>query len=315
MKKILFTLLILIIILSSISINIFADEVTVMRSSYTRQLLNTNDSRFVENEIARRLDISTNETIIKMFSVEPIWVFSEYYSIEDVITHSSEFVWARENNRILTSYLILNNNEIIRQLWFNADDSITVILSESQDHREVVLSNGEKAIVSPGTIEVDNRAVSAFLDAENMFGRIARGIVIENTFYFNGNPRINGSAIYFVTNQGDFVYFSSRHGGEYLFPARDFHEFAKAVMVAREPYRYYDGGFSDMFDLNLSRFDLNSAEFSPIVDSSPPSENVGSPNTGFNDTNTIVLWCSIAGVAIATAAIMNFVKARKKKRI
>lgn len=94
-------------------------------------------------------------------------------------------------------------------------------------------------------------------------------IVVEQSYYFMGETNYNGSAIYYKTTLGDYVYYRCmRHGfdGEYLFSADAFFSAIKlALEIEREQYKEPVVGGSDNDELEsyISAYKIGSDHFDP----------------------------------------------------
>ena len=118
-----------------------------------------------------------------------------------------------------------------------------------------------------GDMSTNQKAIK-FLQDNTVATKIPAGAEIYETYYLSGENSYSGTAIYYKTNKGDFVYYSHYAVGdsEYLFPVKDFCEYQRAIYDEMGKYADLDGGvdISQLWD--LTRYDIHSEDFNIQTD-------------------------------------------------
>ena len=134
-------------------------------------------------------------------------------------------------------------------------------------------------------------------------------IVVEQSYYFMGETNYNGSAIYYKTNLGDYVYYRCmKHGfdGEYLFSADAFFSAIKLTLESeREKYKepVVGGSGNDELEPYISAYEIGSENFNPDAEFVMPKDNSNQ-------------WIIVAGIAMSLCLLgtATFLAVRFRKR-
>lgn len=99
---------------------------------------------------------------------------------------------------------------------------------------------------------------------------VSSDVEIANLYCLDGEPSHDGIYLYFVTNQGDYVYYkeSAFLEEEYLFPVQDFYDFAKVIHEARVKNKDGDGWMrpvEELYDLSSYKIDTSTKESGILV--------------------------------------------------
>ena len=222
----------------------------VERTQEVREMLQSFDSRHVDDEILGKLNASETDRVIKIFEFPPESFFAQSRFEQTFGSlggqeFNIETLFA-EREFLGTTYLILdNNNNIVGHYWIDNTDIL----------REVTITYGDI-----------QGLLFAFLD-EDFIKAISPDIIVENVFLFDGDMRLN-SGIYYVTNMGDFMHF----GGAIL-PIYDFKVFAEAAWLVNfatnwgagdDPDDPAHGGGLVVGDLDMSQYRVGSPNFNPF---------------------------------------------------
>lgn len=140
---------------------------------------------------------------------------------------------------------------------------------------------------------------------------VSSDIVIESMYYINGENDMTGTAIYYKTNLGDYVFFKHYSIGERLFSAEAFFEYNRAIYAEIVRANAYG---SPMGSINYSGWDLSAYDYR----SEGFNPNAPFPrNTVSEQTPSPYLWISIAAGTVVLTVIAAFfvIKAKRKSFI
>jgi hypothetical protein len=150
--------------------------------------------------------------------------------------------------------------------------------------------------------------------------KVAENIVVHNVYYLSGETNFLGSAIYYVTDRGDYVYYTSAksHVSNCLFPVDAFCQFLEdTVDLAAQWDRYTAGKFLDGRNIwDLSVFEIDSENFD--INASYPRRTEAFRNAVI--VKNIILWGGIAiGVylliVLPARSIIRYRKRKKTEKI
>ena len=232
-------ILLIFCIATAMPLNAFAAEKHIVKE----------DSKTISEDIKSKLEIKDNEEVIAVYNI-PIWyAFSKYNNIDEILAGGKDAV-------LEICYLVTCENTEPTLKAYRIDRY------ESHNPWDFV----------------DKEVLTAFHNQE-LPKVLSKSIEVENIYYISGEPHYQGNAIYYETNEGDFVYYRhySLGDGEYFFPVDAFCKYQKSVMESRNPLENGGTNISNVWD--LSKYDINSDKFDPFA--SIPS--TGS-NTNKNDT-------------------------------
>ncbi len=97
----------------------------------------------------------------------------------------------------------------------------------------------------------------------NALRKMSPDIEIYAKYLFVGWVNGGGSAIYYQTNKGEYIYFGGFRTGECLFPVEEFKEFSKATYDRRHPSPPTNGGITLDGIWDLSQYQIDSESFDP----------------------------------------------------
>ena len=196
-----------------------------------------NDSLNISTEIKQQLGVGNTEKAIKMFNVSMHFAFADIHNIDELL---------EKDDLILSEYYAIQ--------------SVDGTLS----YKDII----DGTVVSlAGDMSTNQKAIK-FLQDNTVATKIPAGAEIYETYYLSGENSYSGTAIYYKTNKGDFVYYSHYTVGdsEYLFPVKDFCEYQRALYDEMGKYPDLDGGvdISQLWD--LTRYDIHSEDFNIQTD-------------------------------------------------
>ena len=248
-----------------------AEEIVWQRDS-----LNIREDIIIDEEVGYNYQIQPTDKVIRVYNISISWAFTEEYdSIEAVLA----------GREVLGIYYIVKSQD---GTWTKLVD-----LGDDNDLDIVEMEF------------VDYQALDACLSGE-IVSRIAPDVQVYNTYYLSGETMYKGTAIYYVTDKGEYVHYFGGIGciGEYLMPVEVFREVQKAIReVDQNPYVVRGSWDLSAYKIGSDTFNLN-AEFPELK----------------NDVLTLKIikdyfWVGIpAGVCLLMVGIMFFVIHRRKKR-
>lgn len=185
---------------------------------------------------------------------------------------------------------------------FNDDNSYTELLS----NRFVYDDTGEKIVLPP--VDISEQALAA-LQTNDIVSKAAKDMKVLHKYYLYGEPSMSGSAVYYETDKGDYVYYYHYSIGEYLFPVAEFCAFQKAIVAEINKNPNADGGvvLSGIWD--LSKYDFNSSTFNLNAAPIKASDSI--------KINKTILWsCVVLAVCLLTVGVaICIVRQRKRQNI
>lgn len=189
------------------------------------------DSLKVSAEIKQKLGIEVSENVVKIYNISIHTAFASVQSIDELL---------EKEGLVLSEYYAIK--------------SIDGMLK----YRSIVENNP----VDLSDVQTNQKAMKAFQD-NTVISKISSDIKVYEIYYLSGETSYSGTAIYYKTNKGDFVYYIhyAIGGSEYLFPITDFCEYQKTIYNERAKYADLDGGvdISQLWD--LSKYDIHSTNF------------------------------------------------------
>ena len=118
---------------------------------------------------------------------------------------------------------------------------------------------------SSSYLNIPEKAYTAFWDKDFVNKYISSNAKLENIYYISGEINQMGTAIYYKTSVGDYVYYNYYSIGEKLFPIEDFCKYQKAI--SDELAKHSDENGSE--DIDISDFmDLAKYELKKVATSS-----------------------------------------------
>lgn len=170
---------------------------------------------------------------LKIYNTPFIFAFGEYNSIEEILR--SEHIKA-------TLYLEMNRSF-----------GIVSIQSISDDKKTLQKQEGKGDLKTEGIGDLCSNRINSKFPANTE---------IYAVYYLYGETNRHGTAIYYRTSLGDYVYYKDFRvaGTKYLFPAKDFFEIMKAIYAQMGPDTPI-GGWDISAVRDLSKYDMNSPAF------------------------------------------------------
>ncbi len=218
-------------------------SMTVFAAENGVDTVKNKDSINISQEERQLLGAKDSEKVIRIYNVSIRNAFANVKSIDELL---------KSEGLILSQYYLVQ-----------AVDN-TYIYKDIIDNVSIDLGND---------VPIDSRAMKA-LQENKVIAKVSSEIEIYETYYLTGETTYTGSAIYYKTNKGDYVYYSyyAVGSGEYLFPIKDFCEYQKAIQSEIAKYPNSDGGvdISQLWD--LSKYDIHSANFKIATDTNSPTD-------------------------------------------
>lgn len=185
------------------------------------------DAVIIDDTIKNSLSINSEDTVVRIHNVPIVFAFSKYNNINELL---------RSDYIDQTFYAIVNGDTV--SSIYTIDDL------------------GETTKIENSFLSEDFKTISALLN-NGVLDYLPEGTVVSNIYYFWGQSNHQGSALYYNTNKGGFVYYSGYMNRQYLFPEKDFFEYMKAVysiMGTDNP----PGSIDAESIWNLSNYDITS---------------------------------------------------------
>ena len=238
--------------------------------------LDPDDSRYISPEMAEA--ICDEDTIITIRAYKGMISsdFGSYSSIEEIVSRADDIKYLQEN---ADGWCIVGTD------W-----------------------NGEYQKFKAGE---NGHSFNPYATQEFKTGEaiktVSPDIAVQEIYYLDSEDCYEGSAIFYRTNLGDYVYASFYSLGERLFAAEVFWEYIKAVrMVHRAKYkREMVTGGPNYKICDLSAYDFRSPDFDP--DKPLPEIEMPKPKPKAED----YLWPLL--IAVPLAAILGIWAVRKRK--
>lgn len=174
-----------------------------------------------ENTKSERRLVKDFKNVVKVYNVPIRHAFTEYQNINDVM----------QSDYVLGEYYIVERTD--GTLEYYGDDFTTVS----------PLNNADKPLAAVKNNDFAKRYISS--DA-----------VIEGVYYLYGERSMMGTAVYYKTSVGDYVYYYYHTIGEMLFPLNDFCDFQQAISDEYAKNPDADGGIDIASVWNLSSYML-----------------------------------------------------------
>ena len=213
-----------------------------------------------ENTKPERRLVQDFKNIFRLYNVPIRFAFVDYDNIDD----------------ILASEYILQRCFVVEQ----QDGSMTFYtehLDEIRSNRYTIVNGEQKQLQY---IPIPDKTYERFTDKDFVKNNISPDAELENIYYLSGESSMMGTAIYYRTSVGDYVYYK-----EMLFPVKDFCKYQKAIYdkYAEYPDENGFGGADVSGVIDLSQYKLKDADESSDQDISVLPE-----GAIMNDTNEVV---------------------------
>lgn len=231
MRKAILSVLVLVLIISALSFGASAEEYADIR-----------DSRYIPPDALSQ--IGNSGTIVKVYNGSLLGHFAGCQNIEEIL--------ADVNVRKYIGYY-KKSGDSLRWYEYSAPE------------------NYEKLWPGEAVVESKTHISGMIQEFQTMeaISAVSPDIVIESVYYFDSSSAHEGSAIYYKTNLGDYVFY--RHlwdGTQMLCTAERFFEYKRAEIEALlDEYGngHIMGGSAGIEDWDLSIYDYRSPNFNPAA--------------------------------------------------
>lgn len=186
----------------------------------------------------RRL-VQDFKSIMRHYNVPLRGAFTEFDNIDDVLASAS----------VLKKYYVVEYEDGSVRFY---DEHLNEMKSNSYTIR-----NGER--VALPYLTLPEKAWNVFYNADFAKTYIAPDAQVENVYWLSGESSMMGTAIYYRTSVGDYVYYYYHTIGEALFPVAEFCAYQQAIKDEIAKYPEAGGGINiaDEWDLTDYRLKAN----------------------------------------------------------
>lgn len=263
MKK-LITLLCVLLVLAVCSVEAFAE------SGNGADRLGEYSAASVGETVLQQLNAKDGDTVLKTYNCGVVMTFGKYPSVEDVllngrylqIIYAVKRKGAAENDWSFYSYY---DGELVRM--YDNDSSFTGVIP-----------------------------VLKYLKDDDFVKETTGAKVVINKFLFFNPTMHQGTAIYYQTDKGDYVYYNRSNTGNYLFTAERFFAIVGEAYSKMGP-DVPPGGGNYMETVDLSAYNVDSPDFKLESQSG----------------SSVIIWVVIALAASAAAAVFVILTLKKRK--
>lgn len=215
-------------------------------------------------------------------------------SEEEVVIKLYHGMFRRDFAERRTIHELIDENNILGEMYMISPN---ISEEESNYFRYLKISDGTVKGSAIGSLDGADLFFKYTTKPELLFdSQTFPNIAIENIYCLDGELSHNGMYIYYVTSQGDYVYYKEYPEAEheYLFPVKDFYDFAATIQAE------IDALPDDMVGgINVSKvYDMTPFEVGRTNDTNP-----------FNWQ-----WIVIAVTAVAVISITTVTAIYLKKR-
>lgn len=186
----------------------------------------------------RRL-VQDFKSIMRYYNVPLRGAFTEFDNIDDVLASAYA----------LKKYYVVEYE----------DGSVKSYNEHFQEMKSssYTIRNGEQ--VALPYLTIPENAWNAFYNSDFAKTYIAPDAQVENVYWLSGESSMMGTAIYYRTSVGDYVYYYYHTIGETLFPVSDFCAYQQAIKDENAKYPESGGGINiaDVWDLTDYRLKAN----------------------------------------------------------
>lgn len=237
----------------SLSVMAYAEEAIVVGEN----MIVPEDSKIISDDIMLQLNADDNSETLRIYNVAITFAFAEHDNISDVLT---------------------------------SGEMLEVFYAVKDENNEYNYFAKTPNTFEPKKVNRVNSQAMRMCETGEAIPSIADDVIVYNTYYLSGESNQMGTAIYYKTNKGDFVYYNHYSLGEYLFPIDAFCAYQKAVMDEMEANAYLDGSIDLRAVWDLSPYDFRSASFNLNAEipknKGSAQENVGDTSTSVDTTDT-----------------------------
>ena len=239
------------------------------------QIALAGDSVDVGEELRNELQVKSSDNVIRIYNTSILISFAKHDGIDEILAGPD----------MLETFYAVKSSDDIWTYRREIDNSFVVIETDF----------------------VNDQALDACLSGEAV-NYISSDVEVYNVFYLSGETCYTGTAIYYITNKGDYVhYFGGQHcTGEFLMPAEVFYELQEAIEeeISKNPYKNagsYSNWNLSVYNLKSDAFDLSAeSPFKKLKEEAKRQEQR-------------MLWNGVSAGACLVTAGMVFAVIRKRK--
>ena len=273
MKKIIFVICVVLSVTMILPIFIVYAEKNMKTTDDLNDDLVQYSALKVDDSIKASIGAKDDQTVIRIHNMPIIYAFGNCDSIEEIL--KSEYINA-------TCYMVMDGMELV---------------SVYKDF------NGKLYLMDMANSRIPyDHETRTILINESILEKLPQNAHMLDVYYLWGQTSYQGSALYYKTDLGDFVYYKyySVGGKQYLFPASVFFSFMKAYYATLDSDTAPSG--EDMETVyDLSKYDIDSNEF----DLNLPTENKSA-------LMRALPWLSAVVLISGGGAVLFWIKKRKK---
>ena len=145
--------------------------------------------------------VSEPKRILKIYNASPI-AFADNDNIDDILAGS-----------VLSEYYIVDYYDRATEYYRIGEEGLIKLNS----------TDGLSSVI-------ENKAIERLTDQDFVKKYISPDAKLLNVYYLSGKTSMTGTAIYFNTTAGEYVYYNGITSGEYLFRLADFCDYEKAMI-------------------------------------------------------------------------------------
>ena len=239
--------------------------------TYAEEAVETEDSANVSDVYRRLLGVSEEATVIRMYNTHVIGGFSDFDTIEAVLA----------NSKMQIIYYVVMPDGTVKELTVS----------------EGIVYETNASVVRSQAMEVYKNG--------SVLDLIGEEVTVQNVYYLTGESSHSGTAIYYRTDKGDFVYYIQTNLGECFFPVETFNQLMDQIVEEQSKNGNSNIGMGIIGEWDVSSFQIGS-----------PTFNLNAQLPGTDDqpqNNSLWLWIGIAAVVAAAAAGGGVVIWKKRK--
>lgn len=212
------------------------------------------------------------KSVMKVYNVPIRFAFSEFNNIDEVL----------KSEEILGTYYVVEHTDCSLDIY---NDSLEKVSSN-----RLAEVDGKVTTILP--IDISYRALEKFQDDSFIEKNISEDVELKNVYFLSGESCMMGTAIYYRTTAGDYVYYNHYDIGETIFPIDDFCKYQQAICdeIAKNPYA--DSGINISGVWDLSPYTIN--------DNYSNSDDTPMATTTISDTTT-----AESSAAVITTALTS----------
>ena len=177
MKKILFSSLLFLTIVAVISLTGCREEKLRDNDELVTELAGYSAIN-IDPSIKEAIGVKDDEMVICVHNASFLYAFWKYDNIEEIL--KSDFI-------LETYYIVVNNDQVVGT--YHCDD----IWKPNRINLGNILYD-------------DSETLTVFLN-DTVVDQLPRGATVLDVYYLYGQPVHDGSALYYITDMGDFVYY------------------------------------------------------------------------------------------------------------